>query len=232
MILSPTASGWRSSPLARLGFLGSITSCRQEQMQSPDRLHSSDFSIPFPSSRFISEVAAGVLSAWRRAHASSIHGVDHTACEAVAFHGLAPLLHFPACLSFQPSVLVSDNANTNSPSDTMQHFPAYSPEPCPLFPCTVKILHIPVFQSGSHAQALCRGTVRKRWLRLSHKPARVHRGCCLHVGPTLCVYPIPFFSSSMSGAAEPQKELLLGICNCLRLFQLIQVCSRCPRQWH
>lgn len=29
-----------------------------------------------------------------------------------------------------------------------------------------------------------------------------------------------------------QKELLLGTSNCLRLFQLIQICSRCLRQLH
>lgn len=55
----------------------------------PRQAHSSEFSIPFPSSCFIREVVAGVLAAWRRAHASSIHEVNHTVCEAMTFHGIA-----------------------------------------------------------------------------------------------------------------------------------------------
>ena len=103
-------------------------------MQSPDRqVAALVSSIPFSSSGFISEIAAGDLGAWRKAHASSGHGVGRAVCGAVASRSLAPLLlHFSACLGFQLSVLVSDNVKANSPCNAMQCFPCLSPTTWPL----------------------------------------------------------------------------------------------------
>lgn len=128
MMLPLTAFGWTSSTLARLGFLGIITSCTASRTRCRAQT-GSDFSIPLPGSCFISEVAARDFVVWRRAHASSIHEVQHTVREAVAFCGQTPLL---ACLSFQPSVLVPDNVKANSPCDAMQ---ILLPTPHNLAPC-------------------------------------------------------------------------------------------------
>lgn len=103
-------------------------------MRSPDRqVAALFFSIPFSTSCFISEIAAGDLGAWRRAHASSGHGAGRTICRAVASLSLAPpLLHFSACLGFQLSALVSNNVKANSPCDAMQCFPCLPPMTWPL----------------------------------------------------------------------------------------------------
>lgn len=69
-------------------------------------------------------------------------------------------------------------------------------------------------------------TARKRLLWLSHTPQ-----WCVHVGPTQHVYPFFLLLFHVWGC-RAQKEFLLGVSNCLSFFQLIQVCSRCLRQWH
>lgn len=114
------------------------------------------------------------------------------------------------------------------------------------------VMQCNIFLSTPHNRAPCFHVLLRYCTSLFSKVGAMHKLCeeaephsqeeaamaqphtsvvCSCRSYTTCIPPFFLLLFHVWGC-RAQKEFLLGVSNCLSFFQLIQVCSRCLRQWH